>query len=70
MDTEVLIGILEEHLKQAELQATEIYKITLRRLIGRLKEGYYLNKEDELIIALESVGFTDYARQIRAGLYV
>lgn len=69
MNNETLVLLLEEQLKQAESQAPEIYKIRLKRTIGKLKEGLYLNKEEELVIDLESIGFMKEAREVRTGVY-
>lgn len=69
MNTEVLVDLLEHHFIQAE-QAQEIYKIRLRRTIDRLKEGFYLQREEDLIIDLESLGFGDLGCQIRREMFI
>lgn len=68
MDTEVLVDLLEHHFTQAQ-QATELYKLRLRRTIDRLKSGFYLQRDELLIVDLQSVGFNDIAQQVRRGLY-
>lgn len=67
---EELISLLERHLKQIEVPATEMYKVRIRRTIAKLKSGEYQDKERELIIDLQSIGFQDIARQVRRGMYV
>lgn len=69
MDNETLITLLEDHLKQSK-EATDIYKIRLGRTIGRLKEGYFEGKDEELIVDLQALGFQDKAALIRRGMYV
>lgn len=70
MDKEQLLEKLESHLKEVEGQASELYIIRLKRTIQKLKEGLYLNDDEELIIDLQSLGFQDLAQQIRKGQYI
>lgn len=69
MENQTLIDILEHHFTQAT-QAPEIYKIRLRRTIDRLKSGFFLNRDEELIADLQALGFADVARQVRGGMYI
>ena len=70
MDQQLLIELLEKHLKQVEPSGIEALKIRLRRTIDRLKEGFYLEKDEDLIFDLQAVGFSDIAAQVRRGLYI
>ncbi len=63
-----LVEILESQLKESG-EATNIYKLRLTRTIERLKTDYYRDKDEILIVDLESLGFVDIGRQMRKGLY-
>lgn len=64
MNIQELIKQLEEHLKQIESNATQLYVIQLKKLIENLKSGLY--DEDEILIRdLQSLGFQDLAQQVR-----
>lgn len=62
-----LIGKLKSHLTKVETDANELYKIQLRKLIERLEKGTI--GDEELVRDLQSLGFHDFALEIRRGMY-
>ncbi len=69
MEAESLIKLLEGQLVQSEL-SVEIYRIRLKSVIDGLRSGFYIQREEGLILDLQSLGFLDVARDIRKGMYV
>lgn len=68
MSHKELIEKLKAHFRSIENQASDLYKVQLKKLIENLEQGKI--QDEELVRDLQSLGFHDIAMTIRRGMYV